>query len=152
MTRSKIALLSALAALTALSMQPSYAGSQEITYVAGPFIRISNASVPVGVGGYAFTPPSKPTKVTVTDSNGEGVLFTLCQENEQTEGEIPSNCGGEGDDVSLSLCSKNAGTVLGTNGANTFKANSSITVFVATIDPGGDCPAIGTVGTLRLQW
>ena len=147
--KKRFAMTAAMAAIMMLGIVPGHAADQEVTYVAAPGLRISNANVPVGIGGYAFTLPSKLKKVDVRDLNGNGVRVSVCQENDQQEGEIPGNCGGEGDDVSISFCT--TGSPKDVSDQN-FKANSPFTVFVRSDGPAFGCDQVGVGGTLRVVW
>ena len=143
-------LLLAASVLMVLIPGTSHAGSTEVTYVASPGLRISDPSVPVGVGGFQFTTPARPKTVKVLDTNGNGVSVNVCQENGSdptNPNDQPNICGDGGDDVSANHCTEGKAVDI-----STFKANSPFTVFVRTADASLSCEQVGTVGTITVTW
>ena len=144
--------IGALAGAMTFTMVPSHAGgAATVTYLAAPGTRISDPSVPAGVGGYYFETPSKPLTLDVDDLNGNGVRVTVCQENafDPVAGDLEEVCGDGGDDVRVSYCTNGNPKNIG---VNDFKPNSPFDVFVRTDGPALGCAQVGVGGTMVLTW
>jgi hypothetical protein len=150
MTR-KLGLAALASALMVLAIVPSNAGGNATgTYIAAPGLSYRPLDqVPAGIG-YAFQTPTKLLTIDIDDINGNGVAVNVCQENDSNPpDDLPNVCGGEGDDVDISFCtSGNPRNV----GAQNFKPNSDIAVFVFTQGPALGCSQVGVAGTITYTW